>query len=303
MKTPLLTFVAFAAVVSLTGCTTTPVVEAPRPPAPESPGQFSVRLDTAVQTDLGAVALARSPIRAELQLERLPLSHLEAGHAGASRVLDEFKKGGGGDLGGAIILLPAAIGLGAAGGWIHGAVSGMNGAELNRATDALAKAGAGFALVERLTGAILAHAADYPARSVALHPWQLPAEPSVARQRLRAAATGGATSPLPPHPLAAQNIDTVAMLEIRHHALCGTERNDSPLALELEARVRLQRTRDWSGAGEFVVHYASAPRSLAEWAHDDARLLRREWETATAGLEQRITDALARRTTPRLSHP
>lgn len=287
----------------LAGCATTPVAEAPRTPVsetpravvPDQPGRFFVRVESVVGTELGAVALVRHPIRADLQLERLPLSHGEAGRAGVRRVFGEKPLMG--DPGPAIILVPAALALGAAGGWIYGSFSGMNAEELNRATAALARAGADFAIVDRLTASILARAAEYPARSVTLHLWQLPGEPPAVQARLRAIASGGAgrsAGPLPPHPLADQAIDTVAVLEVRYHALCGSEQKDSPLTLQLQVKVRLQRTSDWSDAGEFFVYYTSAPQSLAEWAQNAAQLLRRDWEIGLKGLEQRIPNLLAR---------
>ncbi|MEY2880176.1 MAG: hypothetical protein RLZZ15_2556 [Verrucomicrobiota bacterium] len=295
---------AAASAIHFGGCATARVEATSRGAPAISPGRISTRVDLPVETDLGAVVLARNPLRAELQFERLPPSRAEAWRAGPGRVLEEIEhRTVGSALGGGIFLLPAVLGLDAAGGWIHGAVSGVDGDELRRITAALAKAGGEFALVERLTATVLARAADYPARSVTLHRWQLPQEPSTIRQRLRAATTGTVGPPPPPHPLAAEGIDTVAVLAVGRHALCGTGEPDSQFELRLHVTVRLQRTRDWSEAGSFAVEYVSAPQPLAAWAQDDAWLLRHDWDAAVAGLEQQITDTLARRATPPLSHP
>lgn len=277
------------------GCSTLPPTVAPVAPAPTAPGRFHTEVNAALAPKLGMATLVCSPAKADFRLINLPLTHGEAGAAGAGRVQESLRHSSG-DLGGTAILLPAVIGLGAAGGWIQGAFSGMNAEDVQRAAATLARAGAEFPLVERLASAILARTNDYPVKSLTLHTGWFPAEIPQPKTRLRVGADGvlGPALVAPPaHPVAKQGVDTFVVVRVLNHALCGVGNKNPPLELFLQVKVTLRRTRDWSEAGEFIVSYDSAPRSLMEWSHTDGQPLRDEWEIAVRGLARRVTDILA----------
>ena len=146
-----------------------------------------------------------------------------------------------------------------------------------------------------LANSILVRAGDYPVKSLTRHTGPFPAEIPQSKARLRVGANGvleRALVPPPAHPLAEQGVDTFAIVQV-FHALCGLGQKNPSLELFLQVKVTLLRTRDWSGAGEFIVSYASAPRAFMEWSRADGQPLREEWETAVRGLEKRIAAILA----------
>jgi hypothetical protein len=257
----------------------------------------SIRSTTAIQPQLGAVALVFHPAKADLQLHQMPLTRSEAGSSRAADALAELRQGPTGDPGGAIILLPAVIGLATAGGWIRGAFSGMDADVVNQTVATLARAAVDLKLVDRLSGAIVAHAHEFADRGVTIPTTMVAVAPPSQRPRYRAGPDGTvqrAPPPLPPHPLADQGIDTIAVIDCRTHALVGDGSKNPNLSLQIEIHVRLFRTADWSEAGAFTADYVGQPRPFAEWARDNATPFRHEWNQTVQDLEQRIIAALQR---------
>lgn len=290
--------IIFPVVIGLlySGCASTPIaVATATTKTTASPVMVVTRSDDAVQPDLGAIALVFHPAKADFQFEQLPLSRSEAGRDGASQFLDAFRKNPGGDPGGAIILLPAVVGLGTAGGWIRGAFSGMNANVVDQTTATLANAAANFSLIDRLEKSIVARAGEFTARKLTIPTTLVRIEPPKVRPWFRYDPALQTLPPAnPPHPLAAQGIDTIAVVETSH-ALAALGQKKPPFALRLQIKVRLIRTADWSSAGEFTTYLAGAARPFTDWAQNDAAPLREEWEAAVRAMEEQIIDTLARR--------
>ncbi len=256
---------------------------------PPSASKCLVLTDDPRDAHLGALALVTHPEAVYFSLLQVPLTRNEAS-AQASRqathaVMKEMPISPE-----TILAVPVLWAGTAVGGSIYGAFLGTNEDEVKKIVPPVRQASASFAPGDRLSKTIQAHATEFPARSLTLITESVPVEPPDAVTQARSNSSRGAEQPAPshpPHPLAARNIDTLAILSVAH-GLGGEQNINPPQALYLRAHVRLIRTRDWSRAGDFVVEYVSDPRRLAAWAANDAQLLRREWETAVQAVEAQV---------------
>ncbi len=257
---------------------------------PPSASKCLVLTDDPRDANLGALALVPHPEAVYFSLLQMPLTRSEASAQVSRQATDAVMKDVRNTSSEAILAVPVLWAGAAVGGAIYGVLAGMSEDEAKRVVPPLRQASAGFAPGARLSKTIQAHATELPARSLTFVTESVPVEPPDAATRARSGPYRGAEQLAPspaPHPLAARNIDTLAILSVAH-GLGGEQNINPPQALYLRAHVRLIRTRDWSRAGDFVVEYVSDPRRLAAWAANDAQLLRQEWEIAAQAVEAQV---------------
>ncbi len=91
--------------------------------------------------------------------------------------------------------------------------------------------------------------------------------------------------------LADEDIDTVLEVVVQDFGLEG-EGVNPPLSFFVTVRTRLVRTEDGKELYRSTFQYRSIKRLFTEWAADDARLFREEFDRCYAQLAERIADVL-----------
>jgi len=90
-------------------------------------------------------------------------------------------------------------------------------------------------------------------------------------------------------PVAGTELDTILEIGVQKFGLEG-EGTDSPLAFFVTVRARLIQTKDGSVVRDDKFLYTSEKRKFTEWAADDARLFREEFDHGYQNLSDRIVD-------------
>jgi hypothetical protein len=279
----------------LSGCATSAPVQPAASPAAPSTGRIYVSAETPLQRSPGAVALVCRSEPSDLGLESIRTS---GGPGGGSLhdTLSDLSRGAGNDATG---LTPALILLVGGGLWLGGkasdAVDSANREKLQAKVAQLKTVAAHFDLAAHFSNLLVGRSGEISAQRLTPLSEYVRIEAPVMEMRLRVGSDGRIerfTPEPPPHPLAARDFDAIAVLEVRH-SLRGPERPNSPLEYWVAVNVSLLRTRDWVKIGELKLEYASPPHPFAEWATDDARLLREQGESAVRRLDEEILDWLA----------
>jgi hypothetical protein len=120
--------------------------------------------------------------------------------------------------------------------------------------------------------------------------WLVPTvrpRPGTLWQRDRNGKLRAEPAPPPPHPLAARNFNTLAIVDVTTD-LTGEGPDNFSSVLQLEVHLHLIRTKDWDEAGELRVQYRTTSLSYSDWAASDGQLFRDQLKEGLRMLEQEI---------------